>query len=171
MALLSSAIGKHREVRWGLLQPSEFEPRVKGRARRRLGRQRLGIAACKNLPNLGAKRLVVDNDEPPRLAQPNGRSEAPKLNEVFNRTDRQSVPAKTPYIAPPPQKIAQLCSESFIKSVRPIGHQHIFFASHGSEDNRPRLIRQRVIDERQALRGAPSLPRFNGHPCQYLRKT
>jgi len=88
MALLTCAIGKHREVRWSFLESGEFKLRVKGRSRRRLGRQCLGIAACKHLPDLGANRLVVDNDKPPRLAQPNRRSEARKLNEVFERTGR-----------------------------------------------------------------------------------
>jgi hypothetical protein len=88
MALLNRAIGKNGEVRWRLLQSGEFKLRVKRRSRGRLGRQRLSIAARKNLPDLGAKRLVVDNDKTPRLAQPDRRSEARKLNEVFERTRR-----------------------------------------------------------------------------------
>src|ERR1700683_1164464 len=129
MALLSCAIGKNGEMRWRLLQSGEFELRIKGRSRWRLGRQRLGIAAGKNLPDLGANRLIVDNDKPPRLAQPDRRSEARKFNEVFKRTGRQPIAAEMPYIAPPPQKIAQPCAESFVKSRRLIGNQHIFFGS------------------------------------------
>src|SRR5579863_5391713 len=118
MALLGQEVSEYRQVRRRLFQAGEFEPGVKRRSRRGLGGQCFSIAAGKYLPDFGARPLVVDNDEPPRLAEPNGWCKTCKFNEVFERAGGQLVAAEMPHVPPPRQQLTQPRRESFVKSER-----------------------------------------------------
>ncbi len=51
----------------------------------------------------GANCFVIDNNEPPRLAQPHGWSKTRKLNKVFQHSGRQLIAPKMAHIAAPNQ--------------------------------------------------------------------
>ena len=118
MPLGGRAIGENGEVARCFLQPSELEPRIEPRALWGLRGECISVAASESPPDRGADRLVVDDDEAPRLTQSNRRRETGELNEALQRAARQGVAPEVPDISTPDYKVAQASAEIIIEGYR-----------------------------------------------------
>jgi hypothetical protein len=68
--------------------------------------ERVGVTGRKILPDGSAGGFVVDDNEAPRLTQPNRRGEAREFNKGLQRTARQWIATEAPDIPSPNEKIA-----------------------------------------------------------------
>src|SRR5580704_1826582 len=118
MALRRRAIGEHRQMAGRFIQAGELELCVKAGAAAALRGERLRIAGCEILPNGGAGRGVLDDDEAPWLAQAHGWREAGKLDQRFQGAVRQRIAPEAPDIAAPDEKLAQARAERRIEAGR-----------------------------------------------------
>ena len=107
MALRGGAIGEHGEMNRRFGQPGELEPGVKAGALRRLRVQGLRITCREIFANSGATRLILDNDEAPRLAEAHRRSKASQFDQALQHARRQRIGPETADVPPPQQQIAQ----------------------------------------------------------------
>jgi lactate dehydrogenase-like 2-hydroxyacid dehydrogenase len=60
-----------------------------------LGRQRVGVAVAKSLPDCATDIVIIDNDETPRLVQPNRRRQSGEVDERLYGAVRQRLALKT----------------------------------------------------------------------------
>ena len=108
VTLRGRAVGEHRKMRRRFFQSGELEPRIEARAVARSARQALAALQTSKLSRIAARaRVVLDDDETPRLAQSDRRRQARQLDERFQRASRQRIAAEAPDVAAPDQKIAQ----------------------------------------------------------------
>src|SRR5215813_1853612 len=115
VALRGRAVGEHRQMTRGVVQSRELEPGVCGRALLILRRQRVGVAAFKILPNGGAMGRIVDDDEPPGLAQPHRGGKTRDVDQALQCPRRQRVASKASNVPSPDEQVAQACAKGIIE--------------------------------------------------------
>src|SRR5262249_34372254 len=115
VALRGRAIGEHRQMTWGVVQARELEPGVRGRALLILRREGRGVAAFEILPNGGAMGRVVDDDEPPGLAQPYRGGKTRDVYHALQCPRRQRVASKASNVPPPDEQVAQACAKGIVE--------------------------------------------------------
>src|SRR5262249_10975931 len=113
--LRGRAIGEHRQMTWGVVQARELEPGVRGRALLILRREGRGVAAFEILPNGGAMGRVVDDDEPPGLAQPYRGGKTRDVYQALQCPRRQRVASKASNVPPPDDQDAQACAKGLVE--------------------------------------------------------
>src|SRR5215469_13163872 len=83
---------------------------------------RLCVAGAELGHDRGAARGIIDQHEPPRLAQADRRGKAGSGDEARERTLRQRLAAKAPHVAPPGKQRCQLLAERAVEIGRRAGY-------------------------------------------------
>src|SRR5262249_8878266 len=109
------AVGEHRQMTRSVVQARELEPGVCGCSFLILCREGRGVAAFEILPNGGAMGGVVDDDEPPRLAQPHRGGKTRAMNQALQCPRRQRVASKASNVPSPDEQVAQACAKGVIE--------------------------------------------------------
>ena len=100
----SLAIGKNSEMAGRVVEPGELQPSVLRGTFGSLAGKRRCIARREIPPDRGTAERVLDQDEPPRLAQPHRRRERSEFEQPLDRGFRQRIAAKPPDVPPPSQQ-------------------------------------------------------------------
>src|SRR5580700_11662776 len=131
------AIGEHRQMTRRLIQAGELELRVKAGAIAALRGECLRVAGCEILPDGGAGRGVLDDDEAPWLAQAHGWRQAGKLDQRFQGAARQRIAPKAPDVAAPDEKLAQARAERRIEAGRSLRRTGTFDLRYRAHERKP----------------------------------
>ena len=95
----------HLVVARRVIEPGELQPSVLRSTFRGLVGKRLCVAGREIPPDLCTTRRIIDQDEPPRLAQADRWGKACDLDEPLDGTARQRIGTKAPDIAAPHEQL------------------------------------------------------------------
>lgn len=116
--LRGRAVGEDGDVTGGLVEPGELQLRILRDAFRSLSGARGGVSGNEISPDCSTAGRIVDDDKAPGLAQPDRGRQGGKLDQPLDRTRRQRIPAKPPYVASPGQQRPQALAKSLVESGR-----------------------------------------------------
>jgi glycosyltransferase involved in cell wall biosynthesis len=114
--LSGRSVGKDRKLTGRVVKPGKLQSRVQGCPVAGLASERLGVAVLKARADSLSPRPAFDQDEAPRLTEPNRRSQAGELDQSVDGSFREIVRLEPAYISAPHKQIKQAGAELVPKS-------------------------------------------------------
>jgi hypothetical protein len=109
-------VGENSQLAWGFLQAGQLEFGILLCKFACIRFQRVRIAGPKLFKYGAAAHGVVNDHEPPRLTETDGRREARHFNKAFQCACGQGLGPKAPNVTTPDEKVTQLGTESVVEA-------------------------------------------------------
>jgi hypothetical protein len=109
-------VGENGQLARGFLQAGQLEFGISRCQFACIRLKRVSVAGPKLFKYGAPARGVVNDHEPPRLTETNGRPEARHFNEAFQCASGQGLGPKASNVMTPDEKVMQLSTESLVKA-------------------------------------------------------
>src|SRR6185312_12961680 len=109
------AVGEHGKLAGRVVEAGELQPRIERGAIRRLHLERVLVAGLEALADERAARLVLDDDEAPRLGEADRRREAGDADQPLDGAGGKRRALEAPHVAPPAQEIVKTLAKLVVE--------------------------------------------------------
>lgn len=119
MAGRRAPVAEDREMHRRLVQPGKLQPGIEAGTLAVIALQRFPVAAHEVLAHRHAGLRRLDQDEAPRLAEPDRRGKAGEIQEMAQDGGVGTVAAEAPDVAPPAQQAFEVVPEGRVEGRSP----------------------------------------------------